>query len=156
VALGIQADIKIFLVQVLAAVERSQWALRVFGTLFLIFGVMALVIASVGIYAVMAHATARRTQELGVRMALGASSRNIMGLVLARGMKQLMAGVVLGVAAAIPATRAMSALPLQLSKSNPFILVFVTFVLVLVGIFACWLPARRAAALNPVAAIRYE
>ena len=89
-------------------------------------------------------------------MALGASSRSIMGLVLTRGMKQLMAGLVLGVGAAIPASRAMAVLPFRLSPSDPMLLVVVSVVLVAVGIFACWLPARRAAGLNPVAAIRYE
>ena len=139
-----------------AAMERNSWFLRVFGVLFLTFGVMALVMAAVGIYAVMAQATTRRTQEIGVRMALGASSRNIMGMVLTRGMKQLMAGLVLGVGAAIPAARAMATLPFRLSPSDPMLLVVVSVVLVAVGIFACWLPARRAAGLNPVAAIRYE
>ncbi len=71
-------------------------------------------------------------------------------------MKQLLAGVVLGVAAAIPATRAMAALPFRLSPSDPLVLAAVSLVLAIVGLFACWLPARRAAALNPVSAIRYE
>ena len=150
-------DMPLFEVQTLAAaVERERWFPRVFGTLFLTFGVLALVIAAVGIYAVMAQATVRRTQEIGVRMALGASSRSILGLVLTRGMKQLIAGVVLGVAAAIPATRAMASLPFRLSPSNPMVLVTVSLVLAVVGLFACWFPARRAAALNPVSAIRYE
>lgn len=154
---NLDPDLPLYEVRTLTqAMEQSLWFLRVFGTLFLIFGVLALVIAAVGIYAVMAQATVRRTQEIGVRMALGASSRNILGLVLTRGLKQLIAGMVLGVAAAVPATRAMAALPFRLSPSDPIMLVIVSLVLVVVGLFACWLPARRAAALNPVAAIRYE
>jgi ABC-type antimicrobial peptide transport system permease subunit len=88
-------------------------------------------------------------------MALGATSRNILGLVLGRGMTQLIAGLVFGLAAAFPAARLLAALPFRVPPTNPVVFV-VSLLLASVGIFACWLPARRAAALNPVNAIRHE
>ena len=139
-----------------AAIQHNQWYLRLFGTLFFVFALIALVIASVGIYAVIAQATSSRTQEIGVRMALGASSRNILMLVLTRGLKQLIAGLVLGLVAAYPAARLMTALPLRVSASDPILFVAISVLLTTVGLFACWLPARRAAGLDPVKAIRYE
>ena len=138
------------------AVERQQWYIRLFGTLFSVFALIALVMASVGVYAVMAQATSSRTQEIGVRMALGATSGNILGLVLTRGIKQLIAGMVLGLAAAFAAARLMATLPMHVSGSDPMILVTVSLLLTAVGLFACWIPARKAAVLNPLNAIRYE
>jgi predicted permease len=137
-------------------VVHQQWYLRLFSKLFAAFALIALAMASVGIYAVIAQATSRRTQEIGVRMALGATSRNILALVLSRGMKQLIAGLAIGLAAAIPAMRLMSSLPIHASSSDPLVLITVSLLLAAVGLFACWIPARRAAALDPVKAIRYE
>jgi putative ABC transport system permease protein len=138
------------------AIYHDQWYLRVFGGLFALFAFTGLLIASVGIYAVIAQATASRTQEIGVRMALGASSRNILGLVLSRGARQLAAGLALGLAASYPAARVMASLPIHSSPSDPILFLVISVLLVAVGLFACWLPARRAAALDPVKAIRYE
>jgi putative ABC transport system permease protein len=139
-----------------AAIQRQLWAVHLFGTLFSIFAFIALVIASVGIYAVIAQAATRRTQEIGVRMALGATSANILSLILSRGAVQLAAGLALGLAAAFPAARLLSELPLRVSASDPVVFSTVSLLLTLVGLFACWLPARRAAALQPVAALRDE
>jgi predicted permease len=154
---NIDQDLPLSDVSTLAEViYHNQWYLRLFGTLFFAFAAIALLIASVGIYAVIAQATTSRTQEIGVRMALGASSGNILGLVLARGMKQLLAGFVIGLAAAYPAARVMTAIPLHVSASDPVLFVTISALLISVGFFACYLPARRAAALDPVKAIRYE
>jgi ABC-type antimicrobial peptide transport system permease subunit len=139
-----------------AAVDRQLWFLKVMGTIFSTFALVALIIASVGIYAVIAQATARRTQEIGVRMALGATSTNILTLILSRGAVQLIAGLALGLAAAFPAARLMSSLPLGVSSSDPLVFSTVSLLLTLVGLFACWLPARRAATLQPVVALRDE
>jgi ABC-type antimicrobial peptide transport system permease subunit len=138
------------------AIEHDQWYLKLFGKLFLGFAIIALVMASVGIYAVIAQATSRRTQEIGVRIALGATTRNILSLVMMRGLKQLLIGLVIGLAITIPAARAMAALQLRASTYDPIVLCIVCLLLAAVGLFACWLPARRAAALDPVKAIRYE
>jgi len=138
------------------AIEHNQWYLHLFSKVFMGFAFIALLMAAVGIYAVLAQATSRRTQEIGVRIALGASWRNILLLVMRRGVWQIAAGLVLGLAAAWPAARLMASLPIGVSTTDPVVFLAVAGVLALVGLFACWLPARRAAALDPVQAIRYE
>ncbi len=138
------------------AVEHQQWYIRTFGTLFLTFALIALLIASVGIYAVIAQSTAARTQEIGVRMALGASATNVLTMVLAKGAMQLGAGLALGLAVAFPAARLMKSILARVSPQDPLVFASVSAVLLIVGLFACWLPARRAATLDPVKAIRYE
>jgi len=105
---------------------------------------------------VIAHATGSRTQEIGVRMALGADTSNIMMLVMKRGLWQIAVRLALGLGAAFPVTRIMASLPIAVSPSDPAVFVAVASVLVAVGLFACWLPARKAAALDPVKAIRVE
>ena len=150
-------DLAVFDIRSLREAQRRQfWFLRVFGTFFGVFAVVALLMASVGIYAVMAQSTGRRRQEIGVRMTLGATSHMIMRLTLARGMKQLGAGLALGIAGAFAATRLLGSLLVQVSPTDPVVFVSVPLPLVAVGLFACWLPARRAAALHPVKALRYE
>jgi putative ABC transport system permease protein len=138
------------------AVEHREWFLHLFSRVFLGFALIALMMASVGLYAVIAHATASRTQEIGVRMALGANAGNIMMLVMKRGLGQIIAGLVLGLGAAIPVTRLVASLPIGVSPFDPIIFLVVASVLAAVGLVACWLPARRAASLDPVKAIRYE
>lgn len=138
------------------AVDHQLWYLHLFSKLFGGFALIALLMASVGIYAVIARATNSRTQEIGVRMALGANARNILMLIMRRGLWQITAGLVLGIAAAIPAMRLMASLPIGVSPSDPWVFVLVASLLATVGLFACWLPARRAAGLDPVKAIRYE
>ena len=138
------------------AIEHQQWYLHLFSKLFAGFALIALLMAAVGIYAVIAQQTNDRTQEIGVRMALGANARNIVTLVMARGLWQIGAGLVLGMAAALPATRLMAGLHINVSPSSPAVFIIVAALLTAVGLFACWLPAHRAAALDPVKAIRYE
>jgi len=138
------------------AVAHQQWFIALLTIVFLSFALIALIMASVGLYAVIAHATASRTQEIGVRIALGANTRNILLLVMRRGLWQIATGLVLGIAAAFPVTRIMSSLPIGVSPSDPNVFLVVGALLACVGLFACWLPARRAAALDPVKAIRYE
>jgi putative ABC transport system permease protein len=137
-------------------VYMQRWYLRIFGSVFAIFALVALLMASVGIYAVVAQATSRRTQEIGVRMALGATSSRILGWAVGRGLRQLVAGVVLGLVAAFGVTRLMSSLLFRVSPTDPIVFVSVPLVLFAAGLLACWLPARRAAALHPVEALRYQ
>jgi putative ABC transport system permease protein len=138
------------------AIEHNQWYLHLFSKIFMGFAIIALLMATVGIYAVLAQATSSRTQEIGVRMALGASIRNIMLLVMRRGLWQIVAGLALGLAAAFPAARLMASLPIGVSPTDPAVFIAVAAVLAVVGLVACWLPARRASRLDPVKAIRYE
>ena len=135
---------------------RDGWYLRVFGSVFLIFAVGALLLASIGIYAVVAQTTARRTQEIGIRMALGATSPSIGRLVIRRGLKQLAVGAVLGLAIASAVTRLMGELLYGVSPTDPVVFSAVIGIIALVGLAACWLPARRAARLNPLKALRHE
>jgi len=141
-----------------AALDRQRWFLRVFGSLFLSFAAIGLLMASVGIYAVVAQATARRTREIGIRMALGATASGILRLVLARGLAQLLLGLGLGLIGAFSATRvlAQNGFLFQISPNDPLVFVAITGLLIAIGAFACWLPARRAAALHPVEALRCE
>ncbi|HEX3470773.1 MAG TPA: ABC transporter permease [Silvibacterium sp.] len=138
------------------AIQHQEWSLHLFSKLFSGFALIALLMAAVGIYAVLAQATNSRTQEIGVRMALGANAGNIVALVMRRGLWQIVAGLGFGLAAAFPATRLMASLPIGVSPSDPVIFVIVASLLAIVGLLACWIPARRAAALDPVKAIRYE
>lgn len=138
------------------AIDQQAWFLRVFGDVFLTFALIAMLMASVGIYAIIAHATNSRTQEIGVRIALGATVSNILLLVMRRGLWQVAIGLVVGLAAAFPLARVLASMPTGGLRSDPFIFSSVAFTLASVGVFACWLPARRAAGLDPVKAIRYE
>ena len=139
-----------------ASLDHQQWYLHLFSKLFMGFALIALMMASVGLYAVIAYAVNSRTQEIGVRMALGANTRNILLMVMRRGLVQIGAGLVLGLAAALPVARVMAGLSIGLSTDNSVVFATVALVLCAVSLFACWLPARRAAALDPVKAIRYE
>jgi len=138
------------------AMENQIWFLRVFGKIFLCFALIAMLMASVGLFAIMAHATSCRTQEIGVRIAMGATIRNILLLIMKRGLWQIAGGLVLGIGAAWPLARVITNMPIGVPHSYPLLLLAVSFTLAAVGVFACWLPARRAAALDPVKAIRYE
>jgi ABC-type antimicrobial peptide transport system permease subunit len=152
-------DLPLFDIRTLSAAhERSFWHLAVFGTLFLTFAAFALLMASVGLYAVVAQATARRTREIGIRMALGATADGILRLVLSRGLLQLGIGLVLGLGGAFAATQLLAKTPMlvRVSAQDPFVFASVTALLIIVGLLACWIPARRAAALHPVKALRHE
>jgi predicted permease len=136
--------------------EQQRWGLRTFGTLFAIFAGIALVLASLGIYAVMAYSVGQRTQEIGLRMALGASSPSILGMVLAAGLKRLLLGLALGLAAAFGLTRVIAGLLVRVNPADPLTFAGISLLLAAVGVFACWLPARRAMRVDPAVALRHE
>jgi predicted permease len=117
---------------------------------------LALVIASVGIYGVMAYLVSQRTQEMGIRMALGAQRRSVVMLVLSRGAKIALLGVGIGITAAAGLTRLMRSLLFEVSPADPFVLVGMGTLLICVALVACIVPARRAASLDPVRALRAE
>ena len=139
-----------------AAIDHEYWFLKVFGALFLSFALIALLMASVGVYAVVAQSTSRRTREIGIRMALGASAGRVVRLVLARGLLQLGIGLAAGLGCAILAIRLMHSVPGLSQHGDSLVFVVVGVILIAVGGFACWLPARRAAHVAPTEALRSE
>jgi hypothetical protein len=136
--------------------NRNSWFYRVFGVIFVIFAGIALLLASVGLYALMAHSVSRRTQEIGVRMVVGASAGNILRLVFIQGMRQLAIGLIIGLAAALPASRLLRSALVQVSPTDPGILAVASLILIAAAALGCWIPARRAVRVDPVFALRHE
>jgi ABC-type antimicrobial peptide transport system permease subunit len=135
---------------------QNRWPYRVFGSMFTIFAVIALVLASVGIYAVTAYSVTQRTQEIGVRMALGAQSRQVSWLILRQGLVQLALGLALGTAGALAAAPVLATLLVQIKPNDPVTLLAIGLVFTGVTICACLIPARRATRLDPLAALRVD
>ena len=124
--------------------------------LFSAFGLLGLVLAATGIYSVLSFHVARRTQELGVRMALGARRHQVLALMLTAGGRLVAAGLVVGIAASIGATRLLRSQLFGVTPGDPLAYAVVTLVLATVALAACYIPARRAAAVDPMVAIRSE
>jgi hypothetical protein len=134
----------------------QRWDVRVFGTMFSVFAAIAIILATVGLYAVTAYSVTQRTQEIGVRMALGAQAHQVRNLILRRGMIQLAIGLTIGLAGAFGVGRLLRSLLVQTGPTDALTLASITLLLVGVGVTACLLPARQATRLNPVTALRYE
>jgi putative ABC transport system permease protein len=137
-------------------VAESIWQPRLYATLFAVFAGGALVLALIGIYGVMAFLVQTRTHEIGVRMALGATARDVFKLIVGRGMKLTIFGVLIGVAGAIALTRLMHTLLFNTSATDPFTFIAISILLSLAAFLACYIPARRAAKVDPLIALRYE
>ena len=121
-----------------------------------LFSAVALILAAVGIYGVVAFSVARRTQEIGIRMALGAQRRDVLSLILGEGARMAVIGVAIGIAASLALTRLISTLLFGISSTDPLTFAFVALGLAAVALFASYIPARRAMRLDPHIAIRYE
>ena len=121
-----------------------------------LFALLALGLAAVGIYGIVSYVTAQRTHEIGIRMALGAQRRNVLKLIVGQGLRLALAGVALGVAGSLGLMRLLSTLLFGVTPTDPLTLIGVTLVLTGVALLACWIPARRAARVDPMVALRYE
>jgi putative ABC transport system permease protein len=137
-------------------VAESIWQPRLYATLFAAFAGGALLLALIGIYGVMAFLVQTRTHEIGVRMALGASTRDVFKLIVGRGMKLTAVGVLIGVGGAIALTRLMHSLLFNTSTTDPVTFILISLLLSVAAFLACYLPARRAAKVDPLIALRYE
>jgi putative ABC transport system permease protein len=134
------------------SLSRSRFTMLVLG----VFATLALVLACVGIYGVIAYSVTQRTQEFGIRMALGANRRDVFRLVFGQGGRIILLGTGLGIVAALIITRLMTTLLYGISATDPLTFATVALLLALVALAACYIPARRATRVDPIVALRYE
>jgi putative ABC transport system permease protein len=121
-----------------------------------IFALLALILAAVGLYGVMAYSVTQRTQEIGIRLALGASRGNVLKMIVGQGLLLALIGVGIGLAAAFGLTRLMTALLFGVSAVDPFIFASLPLLLAGVAAMASWIPGQRATRVDPMVALRYE
>jgi predicted permease len=154
---ALDANLPVYNVRTLAE-QKSQalYAERMVATLLIAFGVLALALAALGIYGVMAYSVSRRTREIGIRMALGARAVNVLSLILRQGMALVFIGIALGVGGALAATRLLTSFLYGVSATDPWTFVLIALLLALVAWLACYIPARRATRVDPMEALRYE
>jgi putative ABC transport system permease protein len=153
----VDSQLPVSKVKTMSEVSAASFDARRFNMLLLaIFAGLALVLAAVGIYGVMSYAVTQRTQEIGIRMALGARATDVLTLIIRNGMALTMIGVVIGLAGAFALTRLLSTLLFGVKPTDTPTFLAVSAVLVLVALLACYVPARRATKVDPLVALRYE
>jgi predicted permease len=138
------------------SVENSLQTRRVVLTLLAIFAVTALFLACIGIYGVMAYSVAQRTREMGIRIALGAGTGQVVTLVLRDGLRLVLIGLLIGALAGFGAGRLIASLLYNVKATDPIVFLVVSLVLLSVALLACWLPARKATQVDPIEALRTE
>jgi putative ABC transport system permease protein len=154
---GIDKDQPLGNVQTLESMVEQSLAPRRFNLLLLsIFAIIALLLAAVGLYGVMSYAVTQRTREIGIRMALGAQRRDVLRMVLRQGLFLSSIGVLIGLAASLALTGAMKSMLYGVSSTDPATLIGISLLLTAVALLACYLPARRAIKVDPLAAVRHE
>jgi putative ABC transport system permease protein len=132
------------------------WLVRTGARLFSLFGVLALFLAAAGVYGVRAFIVSQRTREIGIRMALGATRRDAIGLVLREGLYLTLWGIGVGLVLALVAGQLLSSMLYKVSSTDPVVFIGTPVVLALFSLLACYVPARRAAVVNTMVALRYE
>ena len=137
-------------------VRFSVWTTRLFSSLMGVFAVLALIIAAVGLYGVMAYSVAQRTQEIGIRMALGADAREVVGLVVGQALRLTLLGIGIGFAAAFALTRGMASVLFGVSATDPPTYIGVIVILALSSLIAAWVPAQRATRVDPMRVLRCD
>jgi putative ABC transport system permease protein len=138
-------------------ISQFSYAGPRFGFLLMtIFGSIGLILVTIGVYSILAYTTARRTQEIGIRMALGAEGSHVLGMVIRMGLKLVAIGVALGLLTSLALGRVIATQLWGVSAYDPWTLICVPALLLITGLLACWLPARRASRLDPLVALRYE
>jgi len=154
---ALDPDLPLFAVQTMdQLLAQQRWPFRVFGSMFAIFALIALVLAAIGLYAVTAYSVTQRTQEVGIRMALGAASKQVWWLFVRQSLWQLAIGLTIGLAGAFGVGMILKSLLVQTGTRDPVTLVTIVVVLVGVALSASFWPARRATRLDPCKALRYE
>jgi ABC-type antimicrobial peptide transport system permease subunit len=154
---AVNAEVPVYDVKTMESMVSDSDSLRNFDLLLLGgFSFLALALAAVGVYAVMAYSVSQRTREIGIRIALGARSRDVLRLILRQGAKLAIAGSLIGVAGAFFLRKIMAGFLYGLSANDPLVLCIVPCIMVLVILLACWLPARKATKIDPMMALRYE
>jgi putative ABC transport system permease protein len=155
--LALDPQLPLYNVRPMERIISESVALQRLATLlFSGFAALALLLASIGVYGVMSYAVAQRTHEIGIRIALGARARDVMKLVMTQGMKPALIGVVIGLAGSFWLTRLMDNLLFDVSATDPLTFAVIPFLLTVIGLVACWIPARRAAKVDPMIALRDE
>jgi ABC-type antimicrobial peptide transport system permease subunit len=154
---ALDSDLPIYYAQTLEeAFADARYGIELVGGWFGTLALIAVVLAAVGIFAITGHAVAERTQEIGVRIALGASDREVVWLFMGRTLAQLAFGLTIGLAGALAAGRFLSSLIARTDPNDPITLAAVVALIVGVALAATWLPARRATRIDPIVALRYE
>jgi putative ABC transport system permease protein len=156
-ALAVDTGAAVYDVQTMEARLATSMSSRRFNLLLLsVFAVLALTLAAVGVFSVIAHAVTQRTHEIGIRMALGASTGDILRLFVGQGMTFVAIGIALGLAGAWALTRVMTNLLFGVKATDPLTFAGVALLLSIVALLACYLPARRAAKVDPMTSLRFE
>jgi ABC-type antimicrobial peptide transport system permease subunit len=124
--------------------------------LMALFASLALLMSLMGIYGVMSYAVASRTQEIGIRMALGAQQRDVLKLIVGQGLMLAMSGIAIGLIAAFALTRVLKSVLYQVSATDPLTFILISLLLTVAALLACWVPARQAAKVDPMVALRCE
>ena len=154
---AVDPDVPVYAVRTLAEIVSDRTAQRRLAVMLItVFAAVALLLAAVGIYGVMSYAVAQRTQEIGIRMALGAERRDILRMVLRHGSLMAVTGIGLGLMVALGLARLITSLLFQVSATDPPTFSVVPVVLIAVALLACYIPARRATRVDPLVALRYQ